>query len=152
MTLQILRILLLSKFVFYFSMLLLGYPRSWTFTQAQIPQIGAEHPDIITILDIQTPAEIGIPSNAWTDSYSYQGRCYCWTNFDHDIGDMEIDTGLTDIGTNGILTVQEACELIGQGPGPWGNPIYNDVQVSSDKRLSIAHATDLIHGLLSSLF
>lgn len=117
---------------FCFLILLLARPHIVTMTQAQVPQVGAEHPDIISILDIQMTllTDIGTPNNAWTDSYSHQGRCYCWTNFDHDIGNMEINTLRADIGTDGILTVQEACERIGQGPGPWGNPIYNDVQVS----------------------
>lgn len=108
------------------ALLFVGLP----ITQAQIPQIGAEHPDVVAILNItKPPADIGLPSNAWTDSYSYQGRCYCWTDFDHNIGDIEIDTGRANIGNNGILTLKEACKRIGEGPGPWGNPIYNDVQV-----------------------
>ena len=57
----------------------------------------------------------------WKDSYSINGKCYCDTTFDHNIGSVMVD------GPNGKITVREACRLAGSGPS--GNRVYyNDVQ------------------------
>ncbi len=58
----------------------------------------------------------------WADSYSVDGRCYCASSFDHNIGGIEVDTPA------GSRTVMEVCEAIGPGPGIEGNPIFNDIQ------------------------
>ncbi|MEM6730547.1 MAG: hypothetical protein AAF658_03275 [Myxococcota bacterium] len=58
----------------------------------------------------------------WADSYSVDGRCYCDTTFDHNIGPIVVDT------PNGPMTVSEVCAAIGPGPGSDGHPIFNDVQ------------------------
>lgn len=65
----------------------------------------------------QRPGGIG-----WADSYSVDGRCYCATSFDHNIGGVMVDTPA------GPRSVMEVCEAIGPGPGVGDNPIYNDVQ------------------------
>ena len=81
------------------------------------------HPDITRVADIPPEAIMRNPGGeSWKDSYSVGDRCYCDTTFDHNIGDILVDTPV------GTLTVFEACELIGEGPGSEGRPIYNDVQ------------------------
>lgn len=62
------------------------------------------------------------PGSGWSDSYSVDGRCYCDTTFDHNIGDIEVDTPY------GTFTVYEICDAIGPGPGAGGHPVYNDIQ------------------------
>ena len=62
------------------------------------------------------------PGNNWSDSYSVDGKCYCATTFDHNIGDILVETPV------GERTVQEICNAVGPGPGIEGNPVYNDVQ------------------------
>jgi len=81
------------------------------------------HPDITRVADIPPEEIVRNPGgNAWKDSYSVGDRCYCDTTFDHDIGDIRVDTPV------GNITVVEACAIIGEGPGSNGRPIYNDVQ------------------------
>lgn len=67
------------------------------------------------------PGDDGI-STDWGDSYSVGKRCYCDTNFDHNIGEVEVVT------KRGKMTVKEACNLVGPGPGAKGRPVYNTVQ------------------------
>lgn len=62
------------------------------------------------------------PGNNWSDSYSVDGNCYCASTFDHDIGEIEVETPV------GTRTVLEICDAIGPGPGIEGNPVYNDIQ------------------------
>lgn len=62
-------------------------------------------------------AEVG-----WQDSYSAGDRCYCQTTFDHGIGSQKVKT------PKGVMTVKEACDMLGPGPGAEGRPLYNDVQ------------------------
>lgn len=62
------------------------------------------------------------PGGNWFDSYSVGDKCYCDTTFDHDIGDVVVDTPVGD------KTVREVCEAIGPGPGRDGHPVYNDIQ------------------------
>jgi hypothetical protein len=50
------------------------------------------------------------------------GRCYCDSTFDHDVGEIEVKTPY------GIKTVLEICEAIGPGPGAAEHPVYNDIQ------------------------
>ncbi|MEO1170810.1 MAG: hypothetical protein AAFX94_02000 [Myxococcota bacterium] len=59
---------------------------------------------------------------SWADSYSVDGRCYCDTTFDHNIGPVIVDT------PDGPMTVREVCEALGPGPGSDGHPVFNDVQ------------------------
>ena len=83
------------------------------------------HPDIVRIADIapeeilRTPPGDGTP---WRDSYSVGDRCYCASTFDHDIGDILVNTPV------GTITTREACDIVGPGPGVGNNPIYNDIQ------------------------
>ena len=58
----------------------------------------------------------------WADSYSANGKCYCWTKFDHGIGNYKVNTPA------GKKSVREICNKIGRGPGIGKNPIYNTVQ------------------------
>lgn len=61
--------------------------------------------------------------NGWHDSYSVGDKCYCESsNYDHGIGTFQIETPL------GWMTVEEACALVGPGPGSSGRPKYNDIQ------------------------
>jgi hypothetical protein len=82
----------------------------------------APHPDFRAILKVvgDSAAE-GI---AWADSYSVGDHCYCdkVTSYDHGIGTIQVETPL------GWMTVKQACEIIGRGPGRRNRPIYNDVQ------------------------
>ena len=81
------------------------------------------HPDITRIADIAPEEILRNPGGeGWKDSYSVGDRCYCDTTFDHDIGDIRVNTPV------GNITVREACDILGDGPGSQGRPIYNDVQ------------------------
>ncbi len=62
------------------------------------------------------------PGNNWSDSYSVDGQCYCDSTFDHDVGDIDVQTPY------GVFSVLEICQAIGPGPGAAGNPVYNDIQ------------------------
>ncbi|MCG8701900.1 MAG: T9SS type A sorting domain-containing protein [Bacteroidales bacterium] len=62
------------------------------------------------------------PKKGWADSYSVNGKCYCATSFDHNIGGIKIKTPA------GKKTVKEICNKIGKGPGKGKNPVYNTVQ------------------------
>ncbi|MFK7997022.1 MAG: discoidin domain-containing protein [Granulosicoccus sp.] len=83
------------------------------------------HPDIVTVLD-RPLSEIpyGPDAQWWGDSYSANGQCYCDTTFDHDIGTKLVETPV------GVIDVEEACLLAGEGPGiiEGVTPRYNDVQ------------------------
>ncbi|MBX2849198.1 MAG: discoidin domain-containing protein [Acidiferrobacterales bacterium] len=81
------------------------------------------HPDIVRVADISPEEILRSPGgDGWKDSYSVGDRCYCDTTYDHDIGGILVDTPV------GTITVREACEILGEGPGSAGRPIYNDVQ------------------------
>jgi hypothetical protein len=82
----------------------------------------APHPDIRAVVNvIGEPAPLGIK---WADSYSVGNNCYCdkVTSYDHGIGPIQVETQL------GWMTVKQACEILGPGPGIKNRPIYNDVQ------------------------
>lgn len=92
-----------------------------TVTQATVG--GDLHPDIVSVLDRPLDEILRAPGGAgWADSYSVDDQCYCETTFDHNIGPVVVDTPV------GQMTVREACELIGDGPGSNGRPKYNDIQ------------------------
>ena len=81
------------------------------------------HPDVVCVIDV--PGRN--PGSGWSDSYSVDGRCYCESTFDHEIGDILVDTPV------GQRTVREVCDALGPGPGsrPAGEPprpVYNDIQ------------------------
>lgn len=76
------------------------------------------HPDIVRVI----PVPGRDPRSTWSDSYSVQDACYCASTFDHDIGEIEVET------PQGLLTVRDACARIGPGPGSEGRPVYNDIQ------------------------
>jgi hypothetical protein len=78
------------------------------------------HPDIVVVIDV----EGGVTPNgrSWADSYSFGDRCYCATTFDHYIADVLVET------PQGWITIRQACELLGSGPGIEGRPVYNDIQ------------------------
>ena len=80
------------------------------------------HPDIVKVLNIPDNEILRSPADNWGDSYSIGDQCYCNTTFDHNIGDILVDTDA------GSMTVREACDTLGPGPGPSGRPVYNDVQ------------------------
>lgn len=72
--------------------------------------------DNTAILDVQGRADVNPQS--WTDSYSVGDACYCLTTFDHDIGEY-----IVEISTLGNITVRQACELVGPGPGAESRPV-----------------------------
>ena len=86
------------------------------------------HPDIVRVDNINPNAILRDPRPGWKDSYSVGDKCYCATTFDHDIGPVTVDTNA------GVMTVREACERIGAGPGEAGRPTYNDVQCGNGPR------------------
>ncbi len=93
-----------------------------TATSASVPII-ERHPDIVRVEDRPLNEILQVPGGAsWADSYSVGDQCYCSTSFDHNIGPVEVDTPV------GRITVREACDLIGPGPGRGDRPLYNDVQ------------------------
>lgn len=79
------------------------------------------HPDIQAVVPVEgdTPEGNG---NSWADSYSVSDRCYCAMTYDHAIDAVMVETPI------GFMSVKQACEMIGPGPGKKGNPIYNDIQ------------------------
>ena len=80
------------------------------------------HEDITRLADIAPEEILRAPRAGYLDSYSVGDRCYCESNFDHNISDLRVDTPV------GNITVREACDIIGRGPGPDGRPVYNDIQ------------------------
>ena len=88
-------------------------------TSATTSTVSGAHPDIVKIISVRGRNPGG---DGWKDSYSVGQKCYCATTFDHNIGPIEGDTPA------GKKTVREVCEKIGDGPGPQGRPIYNDIQ------------------------
>ena len=81
------------------------------------------HDDIVRIADISPEEVLRNPGGeGWKDSYSVGDRCYCDTTGDHGVNDLLVDTPF------GTITTEEACAIIGAGPGSDGNPIYNDIQ------------------------
>jgi hypothetical protein len=81
----------------------------------------APHPDIRAVVNVLGADPLGIK---WADSYSVGDNCYCdqVTSYDHGIATIQVETQL------GWMTIQEACKLLGPGPGIKGRPIYNDAQ------------------------
>ena len=66
---------------------------------------------------------IGNARASFADSYSDGDACYCSiSTFDHGIGDVVVETAM------GMLTVRQICQMLGDGPGPTGRPLYNDIQ------------------------
>lgn len=81
------------------------------------------HEDIVRIADIAPEEILRNPGGeGWKDSYSVGDRCYCDTTGDHDVDNLLADTPF------GRITTEEACDIIGEGPGSNGRPIYNDIQ------------------------
>ncbi len=81
------------------------------------------HPDIVRVLDTPLSEILRVPGgDSWADSYSVGDQCFCETTFDHNIGPVEVDTPV------GRMTVRQACDRLGRGPGSNGRPKYNDVQ------------------------
>ncbi|MEM8923403.1 MAG: hypothetical protein AAGD35_07850 [Actinomycetota bacterium] len=76
------------------------------------------HPDIVKVIEVSGED----PGAGWMDSYSVGDKCYCATTFDHNIGGILVDTPV------GKKSVREVCDQVGDGPGPAGRPVYNDVQ------------------------
>ncbi|MFK7994865.1 MAG: discoidin domain-containing protein, partial [Granulosicoccus sp.] len=81
------------------------------------------HRDIVTVLDRDLSTILGTPNvETWGDSYSVGDQCFCKTTFDHAISDIPVETEL------GIMTIRQACDRLGEGPGHEGRPLYNDIQ------------------------
>lgn len=80
------------------------------------------HPDIVKTLPINPDDVLLVPQSNWMDSYSVGDECFCDSTFDHNIADIMVQT------PQGTITVKEACDIIGTGPGSAGRPKYNDIQ------------------------
>lgn len=79
--------------------------------------------DTVRLLDMADTGEGPFPFALGSDSYSHNGACYCFEVHAHEgLGEQLVDTPL------GQMTVDEACARAGPGPGPRGNPLYNDIQ------------------------
>lgn len=90
--------------------------------QIQSTSTKGPHPDIRAVVPVEgEPRPLGI---RWADSYSVGDKCYCdkVTTYDHGVGDIVVETPI------GWMTVRQACEILGAGPGVGENPLYNDVQ------------------------
>lgn len=97
----------------------------WNFDAIETPVAGAPavHPDIVKVLDRPLEDILYAPDQLWwADSYSVGDQCFCDTTFDHEIGTVQVETSI------GIMTVEQACQRVGPGPGSEGRPKYNDVQ------------------------
>ncbi len=97
----------------------------WNFDAIERPvaEDPVTHPDIVSTLDTPLVDILYAPdAKWWGDSYSVGDQCFCDTTFDHEIGGVQVDTPL------GTMNVEQACELVGKGPGSDGRPRYNDVQ------------------------
>jgi len=81
-------------------------------------------------LEEDNSAVVEVEGIAWAwpwisrDSYSVGNRCYCFSTFDHDIGNVVVEGTPLGEGT----TIREICDFLGTGPGSWGRPLYNDIQ------------------------
>ena len=99
----------------------------WNFSDVEIDdgsndELEGLHSDITRLADISPEEILRTPVAGYLDSYSVGDRCYCESNFDHNIVDLRVDTQI------GNITVREACDIIGPGPGSRGRPVYNDIQ------------------------
>eukprot|EP00903_Cladosiphon_okamuranus_P018810 g17302.t1 len=93
---------------------------------------GALEDDIVKIISV-----VGAnPKDNWHDSYSAGGRCYMDTTFDHKIGDVEVETPL------GMMKVKDLYDKLEKGPGPDGNPLYNDIQCGNGPPNNAADETE----------
>lgn len=80
---------------------------------------GAFSEDIVRIIDVEGV----VPGGAsWSDSYSVGSKCYMQTTFDHDIGEVVVDT------PQGPMKIEELFDLLEPGPGSQDRPLYNDIQ------------------------
>ena len=75
--------------------------------------------DIVEIIEVEGDNPRG---DSWGDSYSVNGKCFMHTTFDHDIGDVSVDT------PRGRMTIRALFDRMGPGPGAGGRPRYNDIQ------------------------
>ncbi|CAM9807322.1 unnamed protein product, partial [Pylaiella littoralis] len=80
---------------------------------------GALVPDIVKIIDVVGDDPRGA---SWADSYSVGGVCYMQSSFDHDIGDVKVETPL------GAMTIKALYDLLPDGPSSHERPLYNDIQ------------------------
>ena len=83
------------------------------------PPEGAFVDDIVQIIPVAGDNPRGA---SWADSYSVGDECFMYTNFDHDIGDVVVDTPM------GSMTIRDLFDELGPGPGADGRPLYNDIQ------------------------
>jgi hypothetical protein len=86
------------------------------------PTVPGVHPDIVEIRNVTGRIPGGV---SWADSFSVGNECYCYTNFDHNIGTVIVQTSIQGLGN---MTVKQICDRLGPGPGIDGRPVYNDIQ------------------------
>jgi len=78
--------------------------------------------DETVVLNVAAGAGVQ-PRPNWADSYSVGDRCYCnFSTYDHGMETFMVETPL------GWKTMPEVCQLLGDGPGMEGRPLYNDLQ------------------------
>ncbi|CAM9467044.1 unnamed protein product [Ectocarpus sp. 12 AP-2014] len=88
-------------------------------TPSDVTIEGAFSEDIVRIIDVEGV----VPGGAsWSDSYSVGSKCYMQTTFDHDIGEVVVDT------PQGPMKIGELFDLLEPGPGSQDRPLYNDIQ------------------------
>ena len=80
---------------------------------------GALNEDIVKVVEVAGDDPGG---RFWADSYSVKGACYMQTTFDHDVGEIKVDT------PRGVMTIRKLFDLLAPGPGSEGRPLYNDIQ------------------------
>lgn len=100
-----------------------GNPKVGTIEILPVSNTKPPHPDVTAVVPVEGEEPQG-NGNPWADSYSVGNQCFCdkVTTYDHNIGEVPVETSI------GWMTVRQACELLGPGPGRRGRPIYNDVQ------------------------
>lgn len=82
------------------------------------------------------PVEGADPGTGWHDSYSVGNKCYMDTNFDHGIGNVEVDT------PQGRMKIIDLYEMLAPGPGASGHPLYNDIQCGNGPANNAADETE----------
>lgn len=108
-------------------------PKFAPYDYKRVPIAPGLHPDITHVLKNTGRLVMDVPPADQFDSYSYNGRCYCASKFHDGIGTYVVHTAL------GYMSVLEACDWIGEGPGPDGNPQYNDIQCGNGPPNTAVH-------------
>jgi hypothetical protein len=66
----------------------------WLAASAQCASAAIVHPDIVEIRNFTGRIPGGV---SWADSYSVGNECYCYRTFDHNIGEIVVQTGINGL-------------------------------------------------------